>query len=214
MRLLSDAAVATRAVFCDARKIRPRSGPRVVWTQADLRDPGALEPALAGTTRLFLLSDNQAGFGALQVGVLQAAQALGVAHVVKVSALGASDHSGSWIAREHWQVEQALNVLTGPEAVGFKDVAAILSELTGWIVTYRPISMDDARARMDAKGAPPEQVEAMLAFASYQKAGGPTAQVSDAVAHVIGKPPRTVRDFLRDHADRFGGQRPVREETP
>src|SRR5690606_9862381 len=32
----------------------------------------------------------------------------GVRHVVKLSALGASNHSNSGIAREHWRVEQAL----------------------------------------------------------------------------------------------------------
>src|SRR5262249_23481833 len=36
------------------------------------------------------------------------ARELGVEHIVKLSALGASDHSRSWIGREHWHVEQAL----------------------------------------------------------------------------------------------------------
>ena len=56
---------------------------------------------------------------------------------------------------------------------------------------------------MEASGTVPDQVEAMLAIAEYQKAGGPTSMVSDKVAHILGRPPRTIRDFARDHADRF-----------
>jgi len=273
VRLLSDSGVAARAVFRDPKKVRPLAG--VVWVRADLRDPTLLEPALAGTTRLFLLTDNRAGFADLQIGILRAAESFGVEHVVKLSALGASNHSQSWIAREHWQAEQVLQkssmtwtilrphafmqnwlgdlaeavradgviespiedgrvpfidtrdiaavareallrpdvhagqryFLTGGEAVGFADVAAALTELTGRTVTYRPISMDEERARMDAAGVPPDQAEATLAIAAYQRAGGPTSIVSDRVARILGRPPRTIREFLRDHADRFAGRR-------
>src|SRR5687767_1767648 len=110
VRLLSEAGVPTRAVFRDARKVRPL--PSVVWLQADLRDTRVLEPAIAGTTRLFLLSDNEPGFGRLQIAALRVAQSLGVGHAVKLSALGASSHSNSTIAREHWEVEQALQQTT------------------------------------------------------------------------------------------------------
>lgn len=272
LRLLSAAQAPTRAVFRDARKIQKLA--HVVWLQADLRDTRVLEPALAGTTRLFLLSNNETGFSKLQIDALRAAERFGVAHVVKLSALGASDHSKSSIGREHWEVEQALQqtsmtwtilrphafmqnwlgdiadsirvegiiespigdgrvpfidtrdiaavaaeallhpevhaghkyFLTGSEAVGLADVAAALTDLIGRRVTYRPISMDEARARMGARGTPPDQVEATLAIAAYQKAGGPTSTVSDKVARILGRPPRTIRDFVQDHADQFGAR--------
>src|SRR2546428_5469915 len=38
-------------------------------------------------------------------------------------------------------------VLTGGTAVGFADLAGVLSEATGRKITYRPISMEEARAR-------------------------------------------------------------------
>jgi uncharacterized protein YbjT (DUF2867 family) len=272
VRLLSGAEAPTRAVFRNSRKVQPLRG--VVWLQADLRDIRLLEPALAGSTRLFVLTDNQAGFSDLQIRILEVAERVGVAHVVKLSALGASDHSKSWIAREHWQVEQALQrssmtwtilrphafmqnwlvdladsvrrdsviespiddgrvpfidtrdiaavavdallrpeihaghryFLTGGEAVGFAEVAAVLSEVSGRRVTYRPISMGEERARMEAAGMPPEQIDAVLAIAAYQRAGGPTSIVSDKVERLLGRPPRTIRDFLGDHADRFTGE--------
>src|SRR5437867_13150949 len=91
VRLLSQAAAPTRALFRDPAKIQ--SLPGVAWVRADLRDMSVLEPALAGTAHLFLLSNNEPGFAKLQIHALRVAEQLGAAHVVKLSALGASDHS-------------------------------------------------------------------------------------------------------------------------
>jgi len=269
IRLLAAAGVPTRAVFRSERVNRALPG--VVWLQADLSEPSALEPALAGTTRLFMLSGNESGFGRMQIDVVRAARSLGLEHVVKLSALGASDHSKSAIGRDHWEVEQALvssgtpwtilrphsfmqnwlgevaesvradgvirspigegrvpfidtrdiaavaaevlmhpeahagkkYVLTGGAAVGFADLAAALSRWTGETVTYQPISMEEARARLEARGTAPAMIDATLALAAYQKAGGPTALVSDAVQRLLGRPPRSIEDFARDHASRF-----------
>jgi len=49
----------------------------------------------------------------------------------------------------------------------------------------------------------PPLIDAMLAIAAYQKAGGPTEKTSDSVERILGRPPRTVVDFARDYADRF-----------
>ncbi len=57
---------------------------------------------------MFLLTGNDPGFAGLQTTVIDAAARAGVAHLVKLSALGASDHSRSAIGRHHWEVEQAL----------------------------------------------------------------------------------------------------------
>src|SRR5690606_20310878 len=240
-------------VLRNVRKARPLPG--VAWTQADLADADLLEPALAGTTRLFLLTGNEEGFGGIQTGVTLAAEELGVEHVVKLSALGASDHSKSGIAREHWQVEQTLQqttmtwtilrphafmqnwlgdvaetvrtegviyspiedgrvpfidtrdiaevalrallepeehagkkyFLTGGEAVGYADVAAALSEATGRDVRYQPITMEEAREQMEARGVPAPVIDAQLAIAAYQRAGGPTSMVSDKVERILGR---------------------------
>jgi uncharacterized protein YbjT (DUF2867 family) len=269
VRLLSEADAPTRAVYRSARNLQALTG--VVWLKADLRDEAVVEPVLAGTTRLFLLSSNDAGFGKLQIETLRAAERLGVQHVVKLSALGASNHSKSGIAREHWDVEQAVQqsamtwtilrphsfmqnwlgevaetvraegtiysaiadgrvpfidtrdiaavaaaalldpdthagrryFLTGGEAIGFADVAAALSEATGKPVKYQPISTDEARSRMQARGLPSDLIDATMALSEYQRAGGPTAKVSDSVERILGRSPRTVRDFARDFADRF-----------
>ena len=269
VRLLSAAGVSTRAVHRNASKVRAL--PHVTWAQADLDDASQIATALTGTTRLFLLTDNQPDFGRIQIGVVRAAERLGVEHIVKLSALGASDHSKSGIGREHWQVEQALlstrlrwtilrphgfmqnwlgdvaqsvraegliyspigdgrvpfidtrdiaavaaevllrpephmgkkYVLTGGAAVGFADLAGVLSEVTGRKITYRPISMEEARARLAARGVAAAAIDAMLAIAAYQRDGGPTAAVSPSVERLLGHAPRTIRDFARDYAASF-----------
>lgn len=269
VRLLATTGTELRAIYRDIRQTW--AAPNVTWVRADLDDPRQLRTALEGSERLFLLTGNAADFARMQVTVVRAAQEAGVRHIVKLSALGASDHSQSMIAREHWIVEQALlagrvpwtilrphafmqnwlvdhaetvraegaiyapigegrvpfidtrdiaavavevllhpdehagkkYVLTGPEAVSYYEVAAALSDATGKPVTYRPISMDEARARFVARGIEPALIDAMLAIAAYQKAGGPTSVVSPTVERLLGRPPRTIRDFARDHARRF-----------
>lgn len=269
VRLLSGSGVATRAVLRDGRKVTGL--PYVAWLVADLADPSLLAPALAGTSRLFLLTGNEPGFGRVQIGIVRAAEGVGVAHIVKASALGASDHSRSWIGREHWEVERVIQesklpwtilrphafmqnwfgdlaesvrnegviyspiadgrvpfidardiaavaaqvlehpeahigkkyVLTGGAAVGYADVATALSEALGRPVSHRPISMEEARSRAAARGTPPEAIDAQLALAAYQRDGGPTAQVSETVERLLGRPPRSLRDFVRDYRARF-----------
>lgn len=269
VRLLSGAGALTRAVFRNAD--RTWSAPYVAWLRADLRDPRLLDATFGGTDRLFLLTDNAPDFGDLQVTILEAARRAGVQYIVKVSALGASDHSNSGIAREHWKVEQVLQkmniawtilrphsfmqnwladvaetvrtqsriyssigdavvpfidtrdiaavaaqallhpeshvgtkyVLTGGEAVGFADLARVLSAVTGRVITYVPITMDEARRRMDASGMTAPLRDAMLAIQEYQRAGGPTAKVSPHLERILGRPPRTIADFARDCARSF-----------
>lgn len=273
VRLLSESGAPVRAVLRDASRMR--SLRRVAWLRADLRDEGTLEPALAGTRRLFLLTGNQPGFGETQIGVIRAAERLGVEHVVKLSALGATPRTRSPLAREHWLVEQALEesslswtilrphafmqnwlgevaetvreegaiyaaigegrvpyidardiaavaaetllhpaahagqryVLTGGEAVGYADLARVLADALGRPVTYHALSREEMRARMVGQGIGPEMIDSYLALAAYQEAGGPTARVSDSVAQILGRPPRTIRGFARDHAQQFGRQR-------
>ena len=195
----------------------------------------------------------------------------GIGHLVKLSALGASDHSQSAIGRDHWLAEQAIQrtslpwtilrphafmqnwlgdiahsvrtentiyspigdgrvpfidtrdiaavaaevlvhpqghlgkkyVLTGGEAVGYTDLATVLTEITGRPIVYRPITPDEARRRMAARGLAPGLIDATLAIAAYQRNGGPTAVVSPMVERLLGRRPRTIRAFARDHAPAF-----------
>lgn len=106
VNLLSDAGASVRAVLRNFHRARRLSG--VTWLQADMSDETLLDAALAGTDRLFLLTGNRPGFGQTQIHIIQAAERLGIKHVVKLSALGASPRTKSPLAHEHWIAEQAL----------------------------------------------------------------------------------------------------------
>ena len=271
VRLLSEADIPTRAVLRDFS--RAQSLKNVTWIRADLTNEDLLKPVLAGTTRLFLLTGNQPGFGDLQIGVIRAAEEVGVKHVVKLSALGASPRSKAGLGLEHFKAEQALEessmswtmlrphtfmqnwlddlaktvqkedaiyaaigdgqvpfidardiadvaaealrnpdahagqryVLTGGTAIGYGELAEVLTDELGKTVTYHALSMDEMRDRLEKQGVGPKMIDSYLALASYQKAGGATARVSDSVADILGRPPRTIRDFVRDYREHFLG---------
>lgn len=106
VNLLSAAGASVRAVLRDFK--RARKLPGVTWVQADVSNTDLLEATLAGTDRLFILTGNRPGFGKTQIEVIKAAERLGVKHVVKLSALGATPRTKSPLAYEHWEAEQAL----------------------------------------------------------------------------------------------------------
>ena len=106
VRLLSEAGAAVRAVMRNFDRIQDL--PHVVWLKADLDDEALTETVLAGTQRLFVLTGNQSGFSKTQINLIKTAERLGVEHVVKLSALGATPHTKSRLAKEHYDVEQVL----------------------------------------------------------------------------------------------------------
>lgn len=106
VNLLSESGASVRAVLRNFK--RARKLPGVTWLQADVSDSALLEATLAGTDRLFLLTGNQPGFGQTQIDIIKTAEKLGVKHVVKLSALGATPRTKSPLAHEHWIAEQAL----------------------------------------------------------------------------------------------------------
>jgi hypothetical protein len=66
-------------------------------------------------------------------------------------------------------------------------------------------SPDDARARRVREGVPPAVIESVLAIAASQRAGGKTVTITSTVADLTGRPPRTVAEFVREHASSFRG---------
>ena len=94
-------------------------------------------------------------------------------------------------------------VLTGGKAIGYRELAEALSAATGKTVTYQPLSMDEMRERMEKQGIMKEMIDSFLALSAYQKAGGATERVSDAVNDILNRAPRTVYDFAKDYKSYF-----------
>jgi len=98
-------------------------------------------------------------------------------------------------------------VVTGSEAISYRQAAEIIGAAIGKPVRFVDESPDEARARRVREGLPPAVVESALAIAAYQRAGGKTVTITSTVADLTGRPPRTVGEFVREHADVFRGAR-------
>lgn len=103
---LRSASVAVRAY--SRRPETADDGGPVDWMEADLAETDGLVRAFGGVKRLFLLTGNSADMVRLQQNAIEAAVTAGVQHVVKLSALGATDHSRSVIGLWHYNVEREL----------------------------------------------------------------------------------------------------------
>jgi len=90
-------------------------------------------------------------------------------------------------------------------ATGHIGGARILSAVIGRPITYQALSLEEARERMARAGDAPWSIEGLLARATYQRAGGPTAVVHDTVQQILGRPPRSLGEFAKDHTQTFRG---------
>lgn len=106
IRLLSEAGVEARAL--SRNPPRKSEFHNITWVEADLADSDSLEEAFSGCEKLFLLTGNTEKMVRLQKNAITAATEAGITHVVKISALGASEHSKSVIGVWHYIVEQYL----------------------------------------------------------------------------------------------------------
>ena len=92
--------------------------------------------------------------------------------------------------------------VTGPEALGGADLAAILSETARHTVNYVPISLDQAKRAMMAMGMTEALADAMNEVNAFAPAGH-LAGVLDTVERVTGHPARSFRQFAQEHAASF-----------
>jgi uncharacterized protein YbjT (DUF2867 family) len=100
------------------------------------------------------------------------------------------------------QVPAPVLELTGPEALSWSEVAALMSEVLGRSVTHVPTPTDALAEGLRALGRPDWMVEHVVELAvlmSESKA----AEVTDTVEELTAVPPRTLADFLADNAAAF-----------
>jgi uncharacterized protein YbjT (DUF2867 family) len=90
--------------------------------------------------------------------------------------------------------------LTGPESVSFADVAVELSGVMGRKIEYVAVPDEGARGAMLEAGLDEWTADNVVALFGVLR-GGISAQPTDTVREVTGRQPRTMADFLRDHAN-------------
>ena len=100
--------------------------------------------------------------------------------------------------------EGATYVLTGPEALRFKDVAARVSAVFAREVGYTDQRPGRAREAMLARGASPWQADGTLELFDWIRQGGANT-VSAAVRELTGAEPQPVQDWLEESRASFEG---------
>jgi uncharacterized protein YbjT (DUF2867 family) len=92
--------------------------------------------------------------------------------------------------------------LTGPRSLTFDEVAARLGSALGRYVTYRPVDDATRRGTLLGYGVPAWIVDMLEEYArAYDSGWGDLT--TGTVAELLGRPPRDVADFARDHAAAF-----------
>jgi len=115
--------------------------------------------------------------------------------VVAARVLTSPDHAG------------ATYVVTGPEALRFKDVAARVSAVFAREVDYTDQSPERARELMLAGGVSPWRADGNLELFDWIRHGGAATVTAD-VREVTGADPRPVQDWLEEARGSFLGPPP------
>lgn len=85
-------------------------------------------------------------------------------------------------------------ILTGPEALSYSDVAALLTELLGRSITHQPVSQQALQDLLASQIDP--QAAAILAAVDAAVAAGVEDRTTDVVERLTGKPPRSLREVV------------------
>lgn len=92
--------------------------------------------------------------------------------------------------------------VTGPEALGGDDLAAVLTASLGHEVRYVPVTLEAAKQSMMGMGMPEVLADAMNELYALAPAGH-LAAVLDTVTSVLGRPALSFGRFAEDHAAAF-----------
>lgn len=92
--------------------------------------------------------------------------------------------------------------VTGPASVSYAEVAAALTAVTGRTVTFLPIDEETAAANMRTSAVPDPLIAVFLSVYRAQRHGD-LEQTTDAVSRYLGRPARTISEFLAEHRDLF-----------
>ena len=92
--------------------------------------------------------------------------------------------------------------MTGPDRLTMTEVAAELQRATGRPISFEHETLEEARASRAHFGAPDWEVEGWVTSYAAIATGEMDVQ-SDAVRHVTGHPPQSLRDYLAAHPDTY-----------
>ncbi|HWC12079.1 MAG TPA: SDR family oxidoreductase [Acidimicrobiales bacterium] len=100
--------------------------------------------------------------------------------------------------------DAATYLLTGPEALTFAQVAASLSAALGRPIEFVDVPGQAAREGALASGLPEWLADGLVSLFGVLE-DGIAAATTDTVRALTGRDPRSLREFVQDHAGVFGG---------
>lgn len=108
---------------------------------------------------------------------------------------------GALVLRESGHENVAYD-LTGPATLTYHEVAAAFSDVLSRPITYADPSVVAFVRRMHAQELPLEYVLLMVGIDTTARLGL-AGRVTDDVARLLGRSPRSVHDYVEEYADRF-----------
>jgi NAD(P)H dehydrogenase (quinone) len=100
--------------------------------------------------------------------------------------------------------EGATYVLTGPEALGYADVAARFAAVFAWQVQYLDLPAEQARELLRSRGLDPWEADGAIERFDWIRQGGANT-VTPAAAELIGTSPRPLHEWLSESRASFAG---------
>jgi uncharacterized protein YbjT (DUF2867 family) len=92
-------------------------------------------------------------------------------------------------------------IITGPAALSYSEIAAVLTEVTGRTVTHGRLTYEQMRDRLTADM--PVEFAAMLAGMDQSIAEGAEDRTTDTVQRLTGRPPSSFRAFAERESGRL-----------
>ncbi|NRD65938.1 oxidoreductase, partial [Corallococcus exiguus] len=92
------------------------------------------------------------------------------------------------------------HVITGPQALSYDDLAAILSRVSGRSIRHVHATPDEAQRHLQDSGMP-EAYARFLTMLDTLIRDGTEDRVTDTVQRVTGRAPRDFESFTRAHLD-------------
>jgi uncharacterized protein YbjT (DUF2867 family) len=100
--------------------------------------------------------------------------------------------------------EDATYVLTGPEALGYADVAARFAAVFAWQVEYADLPPERERELLLASGRTPWEADGAIERFDWIRQGGADS-VTGTVSELTGASPRPLHEWLGDSRQTFAG---------
>jgi uncharacterized protein YbjT (DUF2867 family) len=99
-------------------------------------------------------------------------------------------------------LQNRTHVLTGPEALSNPEVAEVLSRVLDRQIAYVPVDEDTVRRGIAAAGLPDVVADIAIGINRGVEAGAQD-RVTPELEAIVGHPPRTLEEFVRDNRDAF-----------